>query len=101
MKQSISILKKNDYIFFYPNNSACYYLSGRKNPSKIDWYYKLEYNKPMLIEAIHDLEKNKPKIIFIDRPIKDIQLSIFLDQYYFEKDSVDNVIVYLPQTDKD
>ncbi len=97
MIQSIETYSnQGDYIFLFPNNSAFYYLTNRKNPTKVEWYYKLEYNRAMLLEAVKDLYQNKPKIILIDRPIRDAVLTDFLQKNYYPKYAIDNVIVYLP-----
>lgn len=97
MIQSIETYSnQGDYIFLFPNNSAFYYLTNRKNPTKVEWYYYLEYNEAMLLEAVKDLNQNKPKIILIDTPIQDVALSDFVQKSYSPQDTIDNVIVYLP-----
>lgn len=57
--------QEGDYIFVYPDYPALYYLTNRRNPTPIQWYYKLEFNNEMFAEAMDSLESNRPKLILI------------------------------------
>lgn len=85
-----------DYLFFFSDYSAMYYLTDRKNPTKIEWYYKFEFNNEMLDESIEALNQKKPKIMFINNKAMPDGINDFVKSNYYLKDSVTNIMIYLP-----
>jgi hypothetical protein len=74
--------EEKDYIFIFPDFSALYYLTGRRNPTPIEWYYPAEYNEKMLIESMRAVEVKKPKLIMVMEGNMPVALkSILVDSY--------------------
>ncbi|GEM_PF-1717680 len=59
--------KKGDYILIYPDFPVLYYLTDRKNPTRVDWYYWRGLHPDMLVDAAKMIMKYKPKIIFVQK----------------------------------
>ena len=87
---------QGDYIFLFPDYSSMYYITDRRNPTKVEWYYKLEYNHEMLLEAVKDLSQNKPKIIFLNLDYTPNILTKFVRNNYIFIDSIDDINFYIP-----
>jgi len=59
------LTEKDDYVFIFPDFAAFYYLTDRRNPTPVAWYYRMEFGKHMIQEAIDALEKHQPEFIFV------------------------------------
>jgi hypothetical protein len=54
--------RKGEYVYFFPNEAAYYFLFDRKNPTRYPVaYFAATYERQD--EVIHDLEKNKPRYV--------------------------------------
>ena len=82
----IAVIKSNtaatDSIFVFPQYPALYFLTGRRNPTAIDWYYYLEFNQSMLDESLSTLERTRPKLIFVNSENLPVRLSKLLSSSY-------------------
>jgi len=58
---------QGDYIFIFPDFPSIFYLSNRKNPTKIGWFVMKEYNWQIFEEAILTLEKKPPSLIMLQQ----------------------------------
>ncbi len=94
-----NLSEPDDLVFFFPDYSSMYYITGRRNPTKIEWYYKLEFNDAMLKESVEDLEKNHPKIIFLNGDYIPKALAIFVANNYTLVDSSFDIKMYQPNID--
>ena len=54
-----------DSIFVFPDGQAYYAVTGRINPTKIDWYDTLATTTAMANEAVADLRRSPPNWIFV------------------------------------
>ncbi len=88
--------KPDDFIFCFPNFSSMYYITDRRNPTKIEWYYKLEYNDEMLEESVEDLKQNPPKLILINLNYTPEIMIEHVTNNYRLIDIIDYVCFYLP-----
>jgi len=85
---------KGDYIFLYPDYSSAYYLTGRRNPTGIDWYYLLG-GVPEIVDAtLKRMEQNRPRVIVIDGPCHNVYLNTLVSRHYQVLDTIDQMIVY-------
>ncbi len=57
-----------DPIFVFPDHPALYFLTDRRNPTPVDWYYHLEYDDAILLEAVEDLRRDPPIIVLAEIP---------------------------------
>lgn len=78
--------RDDDYIFVFPHYPALYFLADRKNPTRIVWYYKREFNGEMLAEAVSDMKLNKPRLIILHRDWLPEILADFVNEDYRELD---------------
>ena len=107
--------KKGEYVLIYPDFPIFYYLTDRRNPTKIEWYYRFEFNLSMLPEAKGWLEKNRPKVIFVQKyaeadylrkgsthdymaQTRYSPLFHFFALNYEMKDPVGDIFIFLPKT---
>ena len=88
--------EQDDYIFIFPDYPAIYYLTDRKNPTRIDWYYKREFNDRMFIESIEVLRKKKQKLILVHSDKTPPALRQFLENNYEKLQDVDIMDAYIP-----
>ena len=56
-----------DYILAFPDFPCLYYLSDRKNPTKIDWYTLREFTVPMLEESLEGLPEKQPELVLLQK----------------------------------
>lgn len=59
--------QRGDYILIYPDFPVLYYLTDRKNPTKVDWYYWRGLHPDMLVDAAKNVSMHKPKVVFIQK----------------------------------
>jgi hypothetical protein len=59
--------KPGDKVLVFPEGQAYYLITGRTNPTKIDWYDLLATTPAMGQEAAVDLARNPPKLIVLQR----------------------------------
>jgi hypothetical protein len=52
-------------IFVFPDGQAYYVITGRTNPTKVDWYDVLATTPAMSSEAVADLQRNPPTWILV------------------------------------
>ena len=52
-------------VFVFPDGQAFYVLTGRRNPTKVDWYSLLATTPAMAREARSALEANPPEWVFV------------------------------------
>ncbi len=62
---------KGDYILIYPDFPVLYYLTDRKNPTRVDWYYWRGLHPDMVDDAAKNIAKYKPKVIFVQKYSED------------------------------
>ncbi len=55
----------NDRTFVFPDGQAYYVMTGRTNPTKLDWYNLLSTTPAISIEALDTLKVNPPTFIFL------------------------------------
>lgn len=87
----------DDYVFFYSDYPALYYLTGRKNPTKIDWYYKREVNQRLLREAVTLLNNNPPELIIENATFP--KLTDFINAHYRKLDQIEYLTIYQKKPD--
>jgi hypothetical protein len=54
-----------DPIFFLPDFGLLYEASGRRNPTRIDWYNEAFLTPAVSAQVIADLERDPPKVVFL------------------------------------
>ncbi|UCD16312.1 MAG: hypothetical protein JSV44_07535 [Candidatus Zixiibacteriota bacterium] len=57
--------KPGDFILAYPDFPVLYFLTDRKNATRIGWYYQTGFTAEMMREAVEHLEENRPRIVYI------------------------------------
>ena len=62
---------KGDFILIYPDFPVLYYLTDRRNPTRVDWYYWRGLHPDMVIDAAKNIAKYKPKVIFVQKYSED------------------------------
>ena len=55
----------NAPVFVFPDGQAYYTLTGRTNPTKLDWYNLLATTPAMSAEAVGALKLNPPQFVFV------------------------------------
>lgn len=74
----------SDYIFTFPDHSSVYYLTGRRNPAPVQWFYPLEYNDDIMMEAVAALRRQPPRLmLLLDGPLP-APLAAFADSHYVQ-----------------
>jgi hypothetical protein len=58
--------KPGDGVLVFPDGQAYYLITGRANPTKIDWYDVLATTPAMAEEAALDLARNPPKLVVLE-----------------------------------
>jgi len=71
-----------DFIFVFPKHPSIYFLSERRNPTPVQWYYKLEYNDDIFEETMLVLREVRPKLVLIDQGSAPPALGSFIDTNY-------------------
>jgi hypothetical protein len=56
-----------DLVLVFPDGQAYYVVTGRVNPTKIDWYDLLATTPAMGNEAAADLARRQPKLVILQR----------------------------------
>ena len=56
---------KGDYIFVFPDFPVLYYLTGRKNPTRVEWPIFREIDMEMVYEMVDSLEARPPKLVLL------------------------------------
>ena len=59
--------KPGDLVLVFPDGQAYYVITGRQNPTKIDWYDLLATTPAMGQEAAADLARRQPKLVILQR----------------------------------
>jgi hypothetical protein len=72
-----------DTIFVFPDGQAYYVITGRTNPTKVDWYDVLATTPDISSQAVADLERNPPTWIIV----QDFNESDFLHLYPLDFES--------------
>lgn len=57
--------RPGDPILVFPDFPVLYFLTGRTNPTKVDWYDTGEITPSMVSQAITDLQQRPARLIFI------------------------------------
>ena len=57
----------DDYILAFPDLPAIYYLTNRRNPTRIGWYVMKEFTSGMLDEALSAISKHRTRLIMVQR----------------------------------
>lgn len=57
--------KPGDKVFVFPDGSAYYSVTGRTNPTKVDWYNTLATTPAMANQAVADLKRSPPTWILV------------------------------------
>lgn len=85
-----------DPIFVFPDHPALYFLTGRYNPTPVEWYYHPEYNAAILNEAIEDLRRTPPRVVFVPVSSAPKVLADFLNPGYRQVDHLGALDVLIP-----
>jgi len=102
-----------DDILVFPDFPLLYYLTGRKNPTRVGWYALREFNLEMLDESIAALQSHPPKLIMLQeypegdhrrvgRPIDYVAINRFrpfvlwLFANYKKLETVGDVAIFVP-----
>jgi Dolichyl-phosphate-mannose-protein mannosyltransferase len=59
--------KQGDSVLIFPDGQAYYLMTGRVNPTKVDWYDLLATTPAMGEEAALDMARNPPKLVVLER----------------------------------
>jgi len=51
--------------FVFPDGQAYYVITGRRNPTRLDWYNLLATTPAMSVEALNTLKASPPKVVFV------------------------------------
>jgi hypothetical protein len=91
-----------EYVYFYPNEAAYYFLFDRKNPTRFAFSYQA-VTAEQRREIIRDLEAKKPRFVIYSRRvwlIDNIQpsvqvpeLSSYLADHYLPYEDMDEILV--------
>jgi hypothetical protein len=65
-----------DRLLVFPDGQSYYVLTGRRNPTRVDWYDPLAITPAIAVQAVADLQRDPPKWIFV----QDYKESDFLHQ---------------------
>jgi len=88
LESVIAAIKANssekDHIFIFPSFSSLYYLTGRRNPTPIEWYCEAEYNEEMLMESMKAVEAKRPRLVIVTDLDIPVHLNNILINYYRE-----------------
>ncbi|MCX6828941.1 MAG: hypothetical protein NT002_06615 [candidate division Zixibacteria bacterium] len=88
LESVIAAIKANssekDHIFIFPSFSSLYYLTGRRNPTPIEWYCEAEYNEEMLMESMKAVEAKRPRLVIVTHLDIPVHLNNILINYYRE-----------------
>jgi hypothetical protein len=105
--------RPNQAVFVFPDGQAYYFLAGRNNPTRTDWYDPWAITPAVADEAVTRLAANPPAVILVQRyeesdflmtqpldfeneakwsPIYD-----WIQAHYAKVDSAGTVDVYLPK----
>lgn len=57
----------DDYILAFPDLPAIYYLTNRRNPTRIGWYVMKEFTSGMLDEALDQMTERRPRLIMLQK----------------------------------
>jgi fumarate reductase subunit C len=57
--------KPGDPIFFLPDFGLLYEATGRRNPTRIDWYNEAFLTPAVTAQVLADLERDPPKVVFL------------------------------------
>jgi hypothetical protein len=57
--------KPGDPIFFLPDFGLLYEATGRRNPTRIDWYNEAFLTPAVTAQVVADLERDPPKVVFL------------------------------------
>jgi len=55
----------SDSTFVFPDGQAYYVITGRNNPTRLDWYNLLATSPAMSAESLETLKRDPPKFIFV------------------------------------
>ncbi len=75
---------KGENIFVYPDFPGVYFLTNRRNPSPIGWYYKREINDAMVAMSVEIMSQNKPELILTFSEVIPEPIEKFISDYYEE-----------------
>lgn len=92
-----------DPIFTFPNHPSLYFITGRRNPTPVQWYYPPEYNDEIMREAVESLKALPPKLIFTRPSLTPEILAEFIELEYRKVDHLGqlDVLVYKGSTSSD
>ena len=65
VSQIVEKTAPGDRTFIFPDGQAYYVLTGRNNPTKVDWYDILATTPAMTAEALDVLKRDPPQWIFV------------------------------------
>jgi hypothetical protein len=57
--------KPGDPIFFLPDFGLLYEATGRRNPTRIDWYNEAFLTPAVTAQVLADLERDPPEVVFL------------------------------------
>jgi len=58
--------KPGDPIFVIPDYPALYELTGRRNPTRLDWYQSILLTPQIIQHAVSDLGADPPKVVIVE-----------------------------------
>jgi hypothetical protein len=106
----------DDPIFVMPDFPALYYLTGRRNPTRIGWYESPQVSEQQANEAVADLERDPPKVIVLQSydegdflrtgpPLDYMNIPqlrpiyVYIVDNYRQVDTVGDLKIYVPNSD--
>jgi hypothetical protein len=89
-----------DYIFTFPYLSGVYYLTGRKNPTPLDWTYG-NFSPEMWLAAMAGLETDHPRVIITGSNPVPAELAQFIKDRYIMAERVKGYRVYIQSDSTD
>lgn len=104
--------KPGDPIFFLPDFGLLYEATGRRNPTRLDWYNEAFLTPAITDQVLADLKRDPPKLVFLqtqregaferDQPPIDwantkwAPIYNYLVAHYMQIDSVQDIKVMIP-----
>ncbi|HEV2035690.1 MAG TPA: hypothetical protein VGU71_16110 [Candidatus Dormibacteraeota bacterium] len=61
----LQLTKPGDPIFFFPDFGLLYEATGRRNPTRIDWYNEAFLTPAVTAQVLADLARDPPKVVFL------------------------------------
>jgi len=84
-----------DYIFsFAPRGTAFYFLSARRNPSRLVWWRSAGISKADREDLLEKIENGVPKLVVISEGFRNDRVIAYLDSRYHHLETVGDLKIY-------